>query len=32
LSCALALRVQLAFPNNDLLPAERYDQIFTIHG
>ena len=26
------MRIQLAFPNNDFLSAERYNQIFTVHG
>jgi cytochrome c oxidase subunit I+III len=29
---ALLMRIQLAFPNNDFLSAERYNQIFTVHG
>ncbi len=29
---ALLMRAQLAFPNNDFLSAERYNQIFTVHG
>ena len=29
---ALLMRVQLAFPNNDFLSAELYNQIFTLHG
>lgn len=29
---ALALRLQLAVPENDLLGPERYNQFFTLHG
>jgi cytochrome c oxidase subunit I+III len=29
---ALLMRVQLAVPNNDFLSADRYNQIFTLHG
>lgn len=29
---ALLMRLQLAQPENDLLSAERYDQLFTMHG
>ena len=29
---ALLMRIQLAFPNNDFLSADRYNQIFTVHG
>ncbi len=29
---ALLMRTQLAFPNNDFLTAEQYNQIFTLHG
>ena len=29
---ALLMRAQLAFPENDLLSAERYNQVFTVHG
>jgi cytochrome c oxidase subunit I+III len=29
---ALLMRTQLAFPGNELLTAERYNQIFTLHG
>jgi cytochrome c oxidase subunit I+III len=29
---ALLMRIQLALPNNDFLSAERYNQIFTVHG
>ena len=29
---ALLMRVQLAFPENDFLSAELYNQIFTVHG
>ena len=29
---ALLMRLQLAQPGNDLLSAERYNQIFTLHG
>src|SRR5687768_3144418 len=29
---ALLVRVQLAFPDNDFLSAEQYNQIFTVHG
>jgi cytochrome c oxidase subunit I+III len=29
---ALLMRIQLAFPNNDFLSAERYNQLFTLHG
>jgi cytochrome c oxidase subunit I len=29
---ALVMRVQLAQPENDLLSAERYNQLFTMHG
>ena len=29
---ALLMRVQLAVPENDLLSAELYDQMFTLHG
>ena len=29
---ALLMRAQLAFPNNDFLSAELYNQIFTLHG
>ncbi|HEX6985978.1 MAG TPA: cytochrome c oxidase subunit I, partial [Planctomycetaceae bacterium] len=29
---ALLIRVQLAFPGNDFLSAELYNQVFTLHG
>jgi cytochrome c oxidase subunit I+III len=29
---ALAIRLQLAVPDNDLLSADRYNQFFTVHG
>ncbi|MCC6990993.1 MAG: cbb3-type cytochrome c oxidase subunit I, partial [Acidobacteria bacterium] len=29
---ALLMRLQLAVPDNDLLSADRYNQIFTVHG
>jgi cytochrome c oxidase subunit I+III len=29
---ALLMRIQLAVPNNDFLTADRYNQIFTLHG
>ena len=29
---ALLMRIQLAVPDNDFLPAETYNQIFTVHG
>ena len=29
---ALLMRTQLAVPENDLISAERYDQVFTLHG
>ncbi|MBC7172422.1 MAG: cytochrome c oxidase subunit I, partial [Polyangiaceae bacterium] len=29
---ALVMRLQLAVPNNDLVSADRYDQLFTLHG
>ncbi len=29
---ALAMRVQLAFPDNSFLDADRYNQFFTMHG
>jgi cytochrome c oxidase subunit I+III len=29
---ALIMRVQLAAPNNDVLSAETYNQVFTVHG
>ena len=29
---ALLMRVQLAFPDNDFLSADRYNQLFTLHG
>lgn len=29
---ALIMRLQLAFPNNDLIDAKLYDQLFTLHG
>ena len=29
---ALLMRLQLAVPGNDLLAADRYNQIFTVHG
>jgi cytochrome c oxidase subunit I+III len=29
---ALAMRLQLAVPGNDLLSADRYNQFFTVHG
>ena len=29
---ALLMRVQLAFPENEFLSADRYNQIFTMHG
>lgn len=29
---ALLMRIQLAFPNSEVLSAERYNQIFTVHG
>jgi cytochrome c oxidase subunit I+III len=29
---ALLMRVQLARPNNDFLSADRYNQVFTLHG
>ncbi|HVC22016.1 MAG TPA: cytochrome c oxidase subunit I [Candidatus Dormibacteraeota bacterium] len=29
---ALLMRTQLAQPNNDLLTAQQYDQLFTMHG
>jgi cytochrome c oxidase subunit I+III len=29
---ALLMRVQLAFPENDFLTADRYNQFFTMHG
>jgi cytochrome c oxidase subunit I+III len=29
---ALLMRIQLAFPNNDFLSADKYNQIFTLHG
>jgi cytochrome c oxidase subunit I+III len=29
---ALLMRIQLAVPNNDFLSADRYNQIFTLHG
>jgi len=29
---ALLMRTQLAVPNNDLLSAELYNQVFTVHG
>ena len=29
---ALLMRVQLAYPNNDFLSAELYNQVFTVHG
>ncbi len=29
---ALLMRVQLAVPGNDFLTAERYNQVFTLHG
>lgn len=31
-SLAMLIRTQLALPNHDLLGAERYNQIFTMHG
>ena len=29
---AIAMRMQLAKPNNNLISAQRYDEIFTLHG
>jgi cytochrome c oxidase subunit 1 len=29
---ALIIRTQLAFPENDLISAQRYNQLFTMHG
>jgi cytochrome c oxidase subunit I+III len=29
---ALLMRIQLAFPDNSFLSADRYNQIFTVHG
>ncbi len=29
---ALVMRIQLAVPNNDFVSADRYNQIFTVHG
>ncbi|MCA9113401.1 MAG: cbb3-type cytochrome c oxidase subunit I, partial [Planctomycetaceae bacterium] len=29
---ALLMRIQLAFPGNDFLSAEQYNQVFTMHG
>ena len=29
---ALSMRLQLAVPNNDLMSAEQYNQVFTMHG
>jgi cytochrome c oxidase subunit I+III len=29
---ALLIRLQLAVPNNDFLSADRYNQVFTVHG
>jgi cytochrome c oxidase subunit I+III len=29
---ALLMRIQLAVPNNDFLSADKYNQIFTLHG
>ncbi|KAA5542620.1 cytochrome c oxidase subunit I [Roseiconus nitratireducens] len=29
---ALVMRIQLAFPENDFLTADQYNQIFTMHG
>src|SRR5688572_25212184 len=29
---ALLMRIQLAVPDNDFLPAELYNQAFTVHG
>jgi cytochrome c oxidase subunit I+III len=29
---ALLMRIQLAVPGNDFLSAERYNQVFTVHG
>ncbi|HAQ88806.1 MAG TPA: hypothetical protein DCR78_20540, partial [Pseudomonas sp.] len=29
---AMLIRAQLAVPNNDLLSAETYNQVFTLHG
>jgi cytochrome c oxidase subunit I+III len=29
---ALLMRIQLAIPNNDFLSADRYNQVFTVHG
>ncbi len=29
---ALLMRTQLAFPNNSFLSADRYNQVFTLHG
>ena len=29
---ALLMRIQLATPGNDFLSAERYNQVFTVHG
>jgi len=29
---AILMRLQLAFPNNDFLSADKYNQIFTLHG
>ncbi len=29
---ALLIRVQLAFPDNDFLSADKYNQVFTLHG
>lgn len=29
---ALIIRTQLAIPENDLITAERYNQLFTMHG
>ncbi len=29
---ALAMRIQLAIPENDFLTAEQYNQVFTMHG
>jgi cytochrome c oxidase subunit I+III len=29
---ALLMRIQLAYPNNTFLTADKYNQIFTLHG
>ena len=29
---AILMRIQLAVPENDFLPADLYNQVFTLHG